>query len=546
MKAGVSTAFENLEGFPEDWKTNVPAFVKFVREHHRPSFMEYGEYPYVKADEIRKALRIKQKVRRDARPDAITSSVRAVTETYDLIAIGAGPAGESATELASFFGLRCAVVEKYRAGGTVTTTGGVPTKTLREAALFVSGFRDADVYGLRIAVPPDLAMGVIRTRTWDVCSQLQELTKANILARNVDYIEGEARLDRDGAVHVSRDGGAPVTLRAKVVLIATGSRPQRPKGGAAALPPGIFDTDTILYRERGAPKAIVIVGGGAVGIEFATICRVLGASVTIVDRGERLASMMDGEISKRIEELFRTSGVNVKFGCQLQDVSAHGETLDVTLSSGEHVVADTVLIAAGRVANTENIGLESIGVNVDARGRITVDENFRTSAAGFYAAGDVLRPTLASIAMEQGRAAVCSAFGFPFEGNVDPTPVSAIYGMPELSGAGLTEEACRECGLRYEVGRSDLALTPRGAIAGRGGLLKLIFQRDDRKLVGVHCIGEIASEVVGIGQMAIRCGATLNTLATMSFNTPTYGYAYKYAALDGLRRLAARGDGIPV
>ncbi len=231
-----------------------------------------------------------------------------MTETYDLIAIGAGPAGESATELASFFGLRCAVIEKNRAGGTVTTTGGVPTKTLREAALFVSGFRDADVYGLRMAVPPDLAMGVIRTRTWDVCSQLQELTKANILARNVDYIEGEARLDRDGAVHVSRDGGAPLTLRAKVVLIATGSRPQRPKGGAAALPPGIFDTDTILYRERGAPKAIVIVGGGAVGIEFATICRVLGASVTIVDRGERLASMMDGEISKRIEELFHTSG----------------------------------------------------------------------------------------------------------------------------------------------------------------------------------------------------------------------------------------------
>ena len=199
-----------------------------------------------------------------------------------------------------------------------------------------------------------------------------------------------------------------------------------------------------------------------------------------------------------------------------------------------------MLLAAGRVANTEHLGLESAGVSVDARGRIEVDGNFRTSADGIYAAGDVLKPTLASIAMEQGRAAVCSAFGIPFEGNVDPTPVSAIYGMPELSGAGLTEEACRERGLSYEVGRADLALTPRGAIAGRGGLLKLIFQTDDRKLVGVHCIGDIASEIVGIGQMAIRCGGTLNTLATMSFNTPTYSYAYKYAALDGLRRLAAR------
>ncbi|MGB8521029.1 MAG: FAD-dependent oxidoreductase [Candidatus Tumulicola sp.] len=472
----------------------------------------------------------------------MTASHNSVTESYDLIAIGAGPAGESATELASFFGLRSAIVEKNRPGGTVTTTGGAPTKTLREAALFVSGFRDADVYGLRATVPPEVAMDVIRTRTWGVCSLLQDLTKKNVLARNVDYIEGEATLDREGGVRVSREGRTLATLRAKVVLIATGSRPRRPKGAAFELS-GVFDTDTILYRERGAPKAIVIVGGGPVGIEFATICHALGSHVTIVDRGERLATIMDGEIAERMERLFREWGVDVKFGCTVGDVAASGDDLDVTLSTQEHVAADTVLIAAGRAANTEGLGLESAGVRVDARGQIEVDARFRTSADGIYAAGDVLRPTLASIAMEQGRAAICSAFGFPFQGNVDPTPVSAIYGMPELSGAGLTEEECREQGLTYEVGRADLALTPRGAIAGRGGLLKLIFQTDDRKLVGVHCIGEIASEIVGIGQMAIRCGGTLNTLATMSFNTPTYSYAYKYAALDGLRRLAARGDG---
>ncbi len=462
-----------------------------------------------------------------------------MTESYDLIAIGAGPAGESATELAASFGLRSAVVEMNRPGGTVTTTGGAPTKTLREAALFVSGFRDADVYGLRMTAPPDVAMDVVRSRTWGVCSQLQDLTKANILGRNIDYIEGRATLEPDGAVVVSREGRPVATLRAKVVLIATGSRPRRPEGAAFELP-GVFDTDTILYRERGAPKAIVIVGGGSVGIEFATICRALGAKVTIVDRGERLATIMDGEVAARMESLFRELDVDMKFGCTVDDVVASEDVLDVTLSTQEHLDADTVLIAAGRVTNTENLGLEQAGVHVDARGRIEVDDGFRTSADGIYAAGDVLKPTLASIAMEQGRAAVCSAFGIPFAGNVDPTPVSAIYGMPELSGAGLTEEACRERGLSYEVGRADLALTPRGAIAGRGGLLKLIFQTDDRKLVGVHCIGEIASEIVGIGQMAIRCGGTLNTLATMSFNTPTYTYAYKYAALDGLRRLAAR------
>ncbi len=185
-----------------------------------------------------------------------------MSETYDLIAIGGGPAGESATELASFFGRRCAIVERNRPGGTVTTTGGAPTKTLREAALFVSGFRDGDTYGLRMTAPPEVAMDLIRTRTWSVCSQLQELTKKNILARNVEYIEGEACLDRDGTVCVLRDGHVVATLRAKVVLIATGSRPQRPTGAAFELS-GVFDTDTILYRERGAPKAIVIVGGGA-------------------------------------------------------------------------------------------------------------------------------------------------------------------------------------------------------------------------------------------------------------------------------------------
>ena len=171
-------------------------------------------------------------------------------------------------------------------------------------------------------------------------------------------------------------------------------------------------------------------------------------------------------------------------------------------------------------------------------GRVVVDERFRTTAPDIYAAGDVLGPTLASIAMEQGRAVVCHAFGIPFEGTVDPTPVSAVYGMPEVAGAGLTEEQCRERGLDYGVGRSDFDLIPRGAIAGRGGLLKLIFLKDSRKLLGAHCIGDIASEIVGVGQMAIRCGGTMHTLMNMSMATPTYSYAYKYAAFDGFRMLA--------
>ena len=247
---------------------------------------------------------------------------------------------------------------------------------------------------------------------------------------------------------------------------------------------------------------------------------------------------MDGEASTYMAELFEKWRIKVRFGASVERVAKKGAGLEVQLSTGQTLFPDTLLFAAGRVANSQGLGLESLGVQCDSRGRIVVDPNFRTAAPGIYAAGDVVRPTLASIAMEQGRVAICHAFGIPFEGTVDPCPVSAIYGMPEVSGAGLTEEQCREQGIDYEVGRADLGLTPRGAIAGRGGLLKLIFLKADRKLIGVHCVGDIASEIVGIGQMVIRCGGTLNTIANMSLNTPTYSYAYKYAAFDGLRRLA--------
>jgi NAD(P) transhydrogenase len=460
-----------------------------------------------------------------------------MTDAYDLIAIGAGPAGESATELASFFGHRSAIIEKSRPGGVVTTTGGAPTKTLRETALYLSGLREGDVYGLRMSTTPDIATDVIRKRTWTVCELLQKVTADNIAKHNVDYIQGTARLGPDGTVIVSGEDGKGRKLRAKVVLIATGSRPSRP-GNISVDVPGACDTDTILYRGR-VPKEILIVGGGAVGVEFATICHALGAKVTLLDRGTRLMGMMDAELSGYMEKLFRGWGIKVMFDSTAESVAPKGDGLEVRLSTGETLFPDTLLFAAGRVANTEDLGLDGVGVDVDSRGQIIVDKNFRTSVEFIYAAGDVLGPTLASIAMEQGRVAICNAFGIPFEGTVDPSPVSAIYSMPEVSGAGLTEERCRELGLDYEVGRADLGLSPRGAIGGRGGLLKLIFLKEDRKLIGVHCIGDIASEIVGIGQMVIRCGGTVNTIANMSLNTPTYSYAYKYAAFDGLRRLVS-------
>ena len=458
-------------------------------------------------------------------------------DVYDLIAIGAGPAGESATELAAFFGHRSVIIEKNRPGGVVTTTGGAPTKTLREAALYFTGFRDRDVYGVHMDTPPDLVLETLRKRTWGVCETLQKVTADNIANRGVDYIQGVARLKNDGSVEVTLPDGSTRALRAKTVLIGTGSRPVRPEGVPFDIP-GVCDTDTVLQRGW-LPKDILIVGGGPVAVEFATICNALGARVTMVDRSDRLLPMMDAEIANGLYELFKRLGITVLFGTTTGAMSAAGGLIEVKLSTGSVVYPDTVLFAAGRAANTEDLGLEELGVHTDARGRILVDEYFRTNVQGVYAAGDVLGPTLASIAMEQGRVAVCHAFGIPFEGVVDPTPVSAVYGMPELAAAGMTEEQCRAQGVDYEVGRCDLAVTPRGAIAGRGGLLKLLFLKDSRKLIGVHCIGDLASEIIGVDQMAIRCGGTLNTIANMSMSTPTYSYAYKYAAFDGLRRLSA-------
>jgi NAD(P) transhydrogenase len=458
-------------------------------------------------------------------------------DSYDLVAIGAGPAGESATELAAFFGHRSAIIERAQPGGTVTTTGGAPTKTLREAALYLTGFSEGDVYGLRMAAPPEIATDIIRKRTQTVCELLQKVTADNIAMREVDYIRGVARLEPDGGVIVSENGEERRTIRAKVILIATGSHPFRPDNISFEIP-GVCDTDTILQRGR-APRDILIAGGGPVGVEFATICHALGAKVTLLDRDTRLITAMDGEVSGYMEALFRKWGITVLFGATVESAAGSGIGLEVLLSTGQRLFPDTLLFAAGRSANTQGLGLAALGVELDSRGRIVVDKNFRTSVPGVYAAGDVVRPTLASIAMEQGRVAICHAFGIPFEGTVDPCPVSAIYGMPEVSGAGATEEECRERGLDYAVGRADLGMTPRGAIAGRGGLLKLIFLKADRKLLGVHCIGDIASEIIGIGQMLIRCGGTLNTITNMSLNTPTYSYAYKYAAFDGLRRLAA-------
>ena len=459
-----------------------------------------------------------------------------MVQHYELVVIGAGPAGESAAELAAIFGHRAVVVERDKPGGTVTTTGGAPTKTLREAALHLTGFRQRDVYGLSAAAPPEIVLTTIAERTRNVCALLQRVVAADLARNHVDYLQGAARLGPGRTVRVTTPDGTHQTLTADVVLIATGSRPLRP----ANIPfedPDVCDSEQIFTLGR-VPSDLFIVGGGAVGVEFATIFAALGAQVTLSDIAARLLPLMDGELSRLMADDFTQRGVRVLLGVGTQTVARVDGKLQVALSDGTTLAPDAVLFAAGRQANTDDLGLDVAGVTLDRRGGVVVGDDYQTSADGIYAAGDVVRPSLASIAMEQGRIAISWAFGLPLKDALHPVPVSAVYGMPEVAGVGLTEEQCQDAGIAYEVGRCDLAVTPRGAIAGHGGLLKLLFRRDDRRLLGVHVIGDIASELVGMGQAAISSGEAIDVFGALTLNTPTYTYAYKYATFDGLLRLA--------
>ena len=461
-----------------------------------------------------------------------------MSNTYDMIVIGSGPAGESAAELAAYFGYRVAIIERNQPGGTPTTRGGAPTKTLREAALALTGFYQQEVYGVDLGVPPTVALDKLAERTRQVCLSVQAAAAKRIAIWEIAYLQGTARLAPGGKVLLTAADGAVVELSAQVILIATGSRPLRPPN----IPfddPAVFDVDGI-YGLTSLPKSLCIVGGGPVGVEFATIFNALGTSVTLTQMGERLAPTMDGELSRMMAQIFEERGVRVILGAGTDTVTRVGDHLHLTLSNGATCEAEAVFFATGRHPNTEDLGLGDVGVVVDERGYIGVDRNFQTSIPGVYAAGDVLGPGLSSVAMEQGRVAACQAFGINFLEMVDPIPISAVYGMPEMAGVGLTEEQCQEQGLEYAVGRSTFASLPRGAISGHDGLLKLIFRQDDGQLLGIHCLGEIASELIGAGQMVLHYGGTIDIFSAITLPTPTYSYAYKNAAFDGLRHLVKR------
>jgi NAD(P) transhydrogenase len=457
-------------------------------------------------------------------------------DSFDLVVIGSGPAGEKAAAHAAYFKRRVALVERSALlGGVVVNQGGVPTKTLRETALFVSGFRKREVYGVSLQLDRAASLAVLRERTDRVMVQMGQRVRDNLERHGVEVIRGSARLLGPGRVGVSTQDGER-ELRAPAVIVATGSRPLHPAGFPFD-DPGVMDSDE-MPAGFGGVEELVVVGGGVIGCEYASILRALEVSVTLVNGAPRLIPMFDPELSTLLAESFQGLGMRLRLGTQVARVERKGAKLELTLRDGERLSADRILVAIGRVGNTEGLGLEESGVELSEHGHIKVDAERRTTAPGIYAAGDVTGPpTLASVAIEEGRRAASSALGTPLHEAESLRAPMGVYTVPEVGQFGMTEDEARTQGLECVVGRAPFAGNSRAIIAGAtDGMVKIVCSTDGR-LLGAQVIGDIAADLVHIGQALAQNGATVDYLLHASFNAPTWSEAYQYAAFDALRQL---------
>lgn len=458
--------------------------------------------------------------------------------SYDLVVVGGGPAGEKAAAQAAYWGKSVALVERAPVLGGTMVGGAVSNKTMREAALYLTSYQSRGLYDVGIDLTPAAAMARLRSRTDHVIDVVAETTAANMRRHQVDVLHGTARLGAERVVTVTGADGGRAILRGEVVLLAPGSRAFRP--------PGVpFDDADVLDADDAARldtplERVAVVGGGAVGCELASIFLALGADVTLIDSGPRLLPFMDAEVSDRLAATFRAAGMHVMQGAGRATVERRGDDLEVRTADSV-VRPQKVIFATGRSGNTDGLLDDDAGVEVDERGRIVVDRRFETTAAGVYAAGDVVGPpALASVSMEQARVAMCWAFDLPLKRDVEATAPFGVYSIPEVAMAGLTEDGAREVGFECIAGRSEFVTNMRATIAGStGGFLKLVVATADRRLLGVHILGSAATELVHLGQTALHFAATVDHFVHMTFNAPTVSEAYKYAAYDALGRLPA-------
>jgi NAD(P) transhydrogenase len=459
-------------------------------------------------------------------------------DRYDLIVIGSGPAGEKGAAQAAYFGKRVALIERARhVGGAGINTGTVPSKTLRETALYFSGLKQRGLYGVDYSVKPDLTVHDFMYREQEVVRSLREVVNANIARHQIDLIHGDAVFEDPYTVRVGTR-----RLRGDVALIATGSVPTRP----AAVPfddPRVYDSDEILAMTR-LPKSLAVVGAGVIGCEYATIFAALGIRVTLIDGRDRLLAFVDAEIADRLRRQMQLLGVDVRLGERVVRYDTAGDGVRLGLKDGDAVTSDAVLVAAGRVANVAGLALERAGITLDDRGLLVVNDRYQTAVPHIYAAGDVIGfPALASTSMEQARVAMVHAFDLKYKTAMAPLFPLAVYTIPEIAMVGESEDSCRQKRIDYCVGRASYRANARGQITGDlGGELKLVFRYPDKTLLGVHVIGEIAAELVHVGLMVLQTGGTIDVFINTVFNYPSLGDTYKYAAYDGLGAFARRGS----
>ena len=460
-------------------------------------------------------------------------------ESFDLIVIGSGPAGEKGAAQAAYFGKRVALIEcRAELGGAGINTGTVPSKTLRESALYFSGLRQRGLYGIDYSLREGLTVAGFMHRKDAVVSAERAKIAANLSAHKIELIHGSAQFEGAHTVTATGHDGAVRTLRGEVILIATGSKPHRPP----EIPfddKFIFDSDSILTMER-IPKSMVVVGGGVIGCEYASIFTAMGVAIRLVDGRDRLLPFLDAEISELLRERLASLGLTFFFQDRPKLTERTTSGIRMTFASGKAVEAETALFAAGRRGAVEGLALEKASLGINPRGHIDVNEHYQTGVKNIYAAGDVIGfPALASTSMEQGRVAMCHAFGFPYKQRLASQLPMGIYTIPEISAVGETEESCREKKIEFATGRAKYANNARGQIIGdSAGLLKLIFRRDNKQLLGVQILGESATELIHLGMAVLEAGGTIDTFIELVFNYPTLSEMYKYAAYDGLGNLA--------
>lgn len=456
---------------------------------------------------------------------------------YDLVVIGGGPAGERGAAQAAYFGKRVAIVERQaEPGGAAVHTGTLPSKTLRETALFLSGYRQRHLDGLTVGLDPELTVARLLERKDAVRHLELERIHKNLERHGIALLRGEGRLVDPHTVEVTSSNGV-TQIHADVILVATGSSPYRPPG----IPyddDDVHDADGILRIPR-LPRSMAVIGGGVIGCEYASMFAALGVQVHLIDPRPGLLPFLDREMGERLAAAMQTLGVHLHLERKHEVVERGPAGLTCTLSSGETLVVDSVMVAAGRQGNVEGLDLASVGVVADARGYVEVDEDFRTAVPSVYAAGDVVGfPALASVSMEQARVAVCHAFGFTYKRQVSDLLPYGVYTIPEVSCVGLGEDEAARRGLDVVAGRAFFRDNVRGQIMNdRDGMVKLVFDRSTRRLIGCHCIGERASELVHVGQAVIVLNGTVETFIEMVFNHPTLGETFKYAAYDALAQL---------